>query len=148
MVIAAAISAYDSGIESILILERDKALGGILNQCIHNGFGLHTFHEELTGPEYAQRFEDQLFERGIEYKLNTMVTHISSEKVATAMNHEEGLFEIKAKGLTGKHPCGTMEAPYEGKEQPLGRAAPNAVWFCDRSDTVRPAQGRGSTGKM
>lgn len=53
-----------------------------------------------------------------------------------------------AKGLTGKHPCGTMEAPYEGKGQPLGRAAPNAVWFCDRSDTVRPAQGRGSTGKM
>ena len=97
--IAAAISAYDSGIESILILERDKALGGILNQCIHNGFGLHTFHEELTGPEYAQRFEDQLFERGIEYKLNTMVTHISSEKVVTAMNHEEGLFEIKAKAI-------------------------------------------------
>lgn len=97
--IAAAISAYDSGIESILILERDKALGGILNQCIHNGFGLHTFHEELTGPEYAQRFEDQLFEHGIEYKLNTMVTHISSEKVVTAMNHEEGLFEIKAKAI-------------------------------------------------
>ena len=97
--IAAAISAHDSGIESILILERDKALGGILNQCIHNGFGLHTFHEELTGPEYAQRFEDQLFERGIEYKLNTMVTHISSEKVVTAMNHEEGLFEIKAKAI-------------------------------------------------
>ena len=54
----------------------------------------------------------------------------------------------QAKGLTGKHTCGTMEAPYEGKEQPLGRAAPNAVCFCDRSDTVRPAQGRGSTGKM
>ena len=114
--IAAAISAHDSGVESILILERDKALGGILNQCIHNGFGLHTFHEELTGPEYAQRFEDQLFERGIEYKLNTMVTHISSEKVVTAMNHEEGLFEIKAKAIVlamgcRERPRGALNIP-------------------------------------
>ena len=75
--LAAAVAARDNGIESILILERDKELGGILNQCIHNGFGLHTFKEELTGPEYAARFEEQVYERKIEYKLNTMVMDIS-----------------------------------------------------------------------
>ena len=69
--LAAAVSAKRNGTDSILILERDKELGGILNQCIHNGFGLHTFQEELTGPEYAQRFIDQVVELGIEYRLNT-----------------------------------------------------------------------------
>ena len=97
--LAAAVSARDHGIESILIIERDKELGGILNQCIHNGFGLHTFKEELTGPEYASRFIDQVLERGIEYKLNTMVMDISDEKVVTAMNREDGLFEIQAKAV-------------------------------------------------
>ena len=66
--LAAAIAAKDNGIDSILIIERDRELGGILNQCIHNGFGLHTFKEELTGPEYASRFIAQVLERGIEYK--------------------------------------------------------------------------------
>ena len=97
--LAAAVSARDHGIESILIIERDKELGGILNQCIHNGFGLHTFKEELTGPEYAARFIYQVMERGIEYKLNTMVMNISAEKVVTAMNREDGMFEIKAKAI-------------------------------------------------
>ena len=97
--LAAAVSARDNGIESILILERDRELGGILNQCIHNGFGLHTFKEELTGPEYAARYEEQVFRRGIEYKLNTMVMDISHDKVVTAMNREEGLFEIQAKAV-------------------------------------------------
>ena len=97
--LAAAVSARDNGIESILILERDRELGGILNQCIHNGFGLHTFKEELTGPEYAARYEEQVFERNIEYKLNTMVMDISHDKVVTAMNREEGLFEIQAKAV-------------------------------------------------
>ena len=97
--LAAAVAARDNGIESILILERDKELGGILNQCIHNGFGLHTFKEELTGPEYAARYEEQVFRRGIEYKLNTMVMDISHDKVVTAMNREEGLFEIQAKAV-------------------------------------------------
>jgi NADPH-dependent 2,4-dienoyl-CoA reductase/sulfur reductase-like enzyme len=86
-------------VESILILERDKELGGILNQCIHNGFGLHTFREELTGPEYADRFAAQVKERGIPYKLNTMVMDISSGKVITAMNREDGMFEIQAKAV-------------------------------------------------
>ena len=97
--LAAAISAKKSGVDSILILERDRELGGILNQCIHNGFGLHTFKEELTGPEYAGRFIEQVKELDIEYKLNTMVMDISSQKIVTAMNREEGLFEIQAKAV-------------------------------------------------
>lgn len=97
--LAAAAAAKKNGIDSILILERDKELGGILNQCIHNGFGLHTFKEELTGPEYAQRFIDQVNVLGIEYFLNTMVMNISHEKVVTAMNRTDGLFEIQAKAI-------------------------------------------------
>ena len=97
--LAAAVSAKKSGVDSILILERDRELGGILNQCIHNGFGLHTFKEELTGPEYAACFIEQVKELNIEYKLNTMVMDISSQKIVTAMNREEGLFEIQAKAV-------------------------------------------------
>ena len=67
--LAAAVSARENGIEKVLILERDDELGGILNQCIHNGFGLHTFKEELTGPEYAERFIRRVNEMGIEYRL-------------------------------------------------------------------------------
>ncbi len=95
--LAAAAAARDAGEDSILILERDSRLGGILNQCIHNGFGLHTFEEELTGPEYAQRFIDMVEERKTDYKLNTMVLSISRDKVVTAMNREDGLFQVQAK---------------------------------------------------
>lgn len=94
--LAAAVAAKKNGIGKILILERDRELGGILNQCIHNGFGLHTFKEELTGPEYAARFVEQVLELDIEYKLNTMVMDISRDKVVTAMNREEGMFEVCA----------------------------------------------------
>ena len=94
--LAAASAAYDAGERSILILERDSMLGGILNQCIHNGFGLHTFKEELTGPEYAKRYEDQVAARGIACRLNTMVMDISPDKVVTAMNREDGMFTIQA----------------------------------------------------
>lgn len=97
--LAAAISAKKHGVEHILVLERDKELGGILNQCIHNGFGLHTFQEELTGPEYAGRFIEQLVEEKIEYKLNTMVLGITENKIVTAMNREEGMIEIQAKAV-------------------------------------------------
>ena len=101
--LAAAISARDCGIENILILERDKELGGILNQCIHNGFGLHTFKEELTGPEYAARFIGQVFTRNIPYLLNTMVLDISvfenGDKKVTAMNRTDGMFELCAKSV-------------------------------------------------
>ncbi len=97
--LAAAVSARENGIQRIVILERDKELGGILNQCIHNGFGLHTFQEELTGPEYAGRFIDQVRDWGIECRLNTMVMEISPGKVVTAMNRTDGLFEIQAKAI-------------------------------------------------
>jgi len=95
--LAAAIAAKENGVDDILILERDGEPGGILNQCIHNGFGLHTFKEELTGPEYAGRFIDKVKELEIPYKLHTMVLDINSEKLVTAMNKEEGLFQIQAK---------------------------------------------------
>ncbi len=96
---AAAVAAKKQGIDRILILERDRELGGILNQCIHNGFGLHTFQEELTGPEYADRFIGQVKSYNIEYKLNTMVMDVSRDKRVTAMNREEGMFEIQAKAI-------------------------------------------------
>lgn len=97
--LAAAIKAKEEGVDSILILERDKRLGGILNQCIHNGFGLHTFKEELTGPEYAQRFVDKVEEMKIPYKLNTMVIDINKDKIITAVNEEDGLLEVQAKSI-------------------------------------------------
>ena len=96
---SAAVAAYDAGLRNILILERDKSLGGILRQCIHNGFGLHRFKEELTGPEYAYRYEQQVLERNIPFKLNTMVLDITPSKVVTAMNGEDGMFTIEAKTI-------------------------------------------------
>lgn len=97
--LAAAVAAKENGIQKILILERDRELGGILNQCIHNGFGLHTFKEELTGPEYALRYIKKVQELDIEYRLNTMVADISPERVITALNREDGLLEIKAEAV-------------------------------------------------
>ena len=94
--LAAAVSARDAGVENLLILERDRELGGILNQCIHNGFGLHTFQEELTGPEYAARYIDQVRQRQIPCLLDTMVLEISPDRVVTAMNRTEGLFQLQA----------------------------------------------------
>ena len=96
---SAAISAYEAGVKDILILERDESLGGILKQCIHNGFGLHRFKEELTGPEYAYRYEQKVQELNIPYKLNTMVLDISENKVITATNSEDGIFQIQAKTI-------------------------------------------------
>ncbi|MEN6472371.1 MAG: FAD-dependent oxidoreductase [Clostridiaceae bacterium] len=97
--LAAAAAAYDEGARSILILERDRELGGILNQCIHNGFGLHTFKEELTGPEYAARYTAMVKGRGIEYRLNTMVLSITPEKRIRAVSAAYGLMEIEAKAV-------------------------------------------------
>ena len=97
--LAAAVSARKAGVDKILILERDHELGGILNQCIHNGFGLHTFKEELTGPEYAYRFIEQVLEEKIEYRLNTMVMDITEDRVVTAMSREDGLYQIQAKAV-------------------------------------------------
>ena len=97
--LAAAVSAYDAGNRNILIIERDDQLGGILNQCIHSGFGLHTFKEELTGPEYAERFIKQVKEREIPCVLGSMVLDISQEKVITYTSSTEGLVQVQAKAI-------------------------------------------------
>lgn len=96
---SAAVSAYENGIRDILILERDEKLGGILQQCIHCGFGLHKFKEELTGPEYAYKYEEKIYELNIPYKTNTMVLDVSEDKVITATNPKEGVFQIQAKAI-------------------------------------------------
>ena len=96
---SAALAAYENGIRDILILERDERLGGILQQCIHNGFGLHRFGEELTGPEYAWRYEERIRELGIPFKLNTMVLDITEDKEITATNPTDGIFTIQAKSI-------------------------------------------------
>lgn len=107
--LAAAASAYDAGIRNMLILEREPRLGGILNQCVHNGFGLHTFNEELTGPEYAQRYIDKVTTRGIPYYLSTTVISVSRDKIVTAVNAEKGVMSIKAKAVILA--CGCRERP-------------------------------------
>ncbi len=96
---AAALRARDCGIENIIILERAETLGGILEQCIHTGFGLHYFGEELSGPEYAARFIELVEEQKIEYKTDTMVTDISEDKIVTAVNKADGLLKIQAKAV-------------------------------------------------
>ena len=119
--LAAATAAYDEGIRDLVILEREENLGGILNQCIHNGFGLHTFKEELTGPEYAARYEQFVFERGIDYKLGSTVINVTADKVVTYVSEKEGLCKIAAKAtiLT----CGCRERPRGGINIAGARAA-------------------------
>lgn len=97
--LAAAVAAKQAGITDVLILERESYLGGILNQCIHNGFGLHTFKEELTGPEYAARYIQMAESENIPYQLNTMVLDINKDKEVTIINREEGLTTIKARAV-------------------------------------------------
>ena len=97
--LAAALACHEAGVTDILILERDRDLGGILQQCIHHGFGLHTFNEELTGPEYAQRYIDRLEAAGIEVKLDTMVLSVSRDKRVTAINTTDGLTTYEAKAV-------------------------------------------------
>ena len=114
--LAAAAAARKAGIQDILILERDNCLGGILNQCIHNGFGLHTFKEELTGPEYAARYIEMVEEEHIPYKLNTIVIDINRDKEVTLINREDGLTTIKAKAIVlamgcRERPRGALNIP-------------------------------------
>jgi len=97
--LAAAIEARNCGLKDIMIFERDSELGGILQQCIHNGFGLHFFHEELTGPEYAHRFIEQVEALEIEFKTDTIVLGITEDKLITAANSSEGLIQVKAKAI-------------------------------------------------
>lgn len=96
---AAALAAFEAGVEDLLIIERDLELGGILQQCIHNGFGLHHFKEELTGPEYAERFINLLEEKNVTVKLDTMVLSVSKDKIVTYLNSEEGQKSVKAKAV-------------------------------------------------
>lgn len=110
--LAAAKAAYDEGERDILILEREQNLGGILNQCIHNGFGLHTFKEELTGPEYAGRYVKEVVARGIEYKLGATVINVTKDKVITCVSEAEGLAKYKAKAIILA--CGCRERPRGG----------------------------------
>ena len=114
--LSAAVAARKAGVEDILILERDEQLGGILNQCIHNGFGLHTFQEELTGPEYAARFIAEVEEMRIPYLLSTMVVDISPEKKITCMNREQGMFVVEAEAIVlamgcRERPRGALNIP-------------------------------------
>ena len=102
---AAALQAKKEGVENILILEKEDRLGGILNQCIHNGFGLTEFKEELTGPEYLSRFAEQVKELGIEYKLDSLVLNISKSKVVTYSNAIDGVVEIEAKAIVFATGC-------------------------------------------
>ena len=113
---AAAISAKENGCENVLIIERGPMLGGILNQCIHNGFGLHTFHEELTGPEYAARYAERICALNIDYQLNTTVIRIDREKKVTAINAAEGLQILQPKAIIlamgcRERPRGTLNIP-------------------------------------
>jgi len=94
--LAAALGAREAGVENILILERESALGGILRQCVHNGFGLMIFGEELTGPEYAQRYVDKVNDAGIPYLCDTMVLDITQERIVTAISPKEGLLLFEA----------------------------------------------------
>ena len=103
--LAAALEAHNNGIEDILILEKEPCLGGILQQCIHNGFGLHTFKEQLAGPEYAQRFIDKVKATNIQYKLNSYVVSISKEKDVYYSNDEEGFTHIKGRSIVMATGC-------------------------------------------
>jgi NADPH-dependent 2,4-dienoyl-CoA reductase/sulfur reductase-like enzyme len=97
--LAAALSAYEKGVKNILLIERDKELGGILNQCIHDGFGLQLFKTRLTGPEYAGIFIDRIKKTNIDIRLNTMVTKVSDDLTVTAVNEDIGAYQIQAKAV-------------------------------------------------
>ena len=119
--LAAAVAAYDAGIRDLVILEREPTLGGILNQCIHNGFGLHTFKEELTGPEYAARFEQLVYQRNINYKLGSTVINVTADRVVTYVSEQEGLQKLQAKAIILT--CGCRERPRGAINIPGARAA-------------------------
>ncbi len=118
---AAALAAKKAGVDDLLILERDSVLGGILNQCIHNGFGLHTFKEELTGPEYAERYADMVRQQDIPYELDTMVLGVeklaeSDKKAVTVISAKRGVQTLYAKAVVlamgcRERPRGALNIP-------------------------------------
>lgn len=111
---AAALAAREAGAGKVVILERDARLGGILEQCIHNGFGLHRFHEELTGPEYAERYEQMVQAQGITCLCDTMVVDLTQDRRITAVNQADGYFQIEAKAVVLAMGC---------REKPRGALA-------------------------
>lgn len=128
--LAAAVSAYEQGCRNILILEREETLGGILRQCIHNGFGLHTFKEELTGPEYAQKYIDKVIANQIPYQCSTMVLEVTKDKQVTAVNRSNGLQHFQAKAIILAMGC---------RERPRGALAIPG-WRCSGIYTAGTAQ--------
>lgn len=128
--LAAAISAYESGCRNMLILEREETLGGILKQCIHNGFGLHTFHEELTGPEYAKRYIDRVLEYQIPYQCDTMVLEVTADRKVTAVSRAGGFEQFQAKAIILAMGC---------RERPRGALAIPG-WRCSGIYTAGTAQ--------
>ncbi len=128
--LAAAVSAYEQGCRDILILEREETLGGILRQCIHNGFGLHTFKEELTGPEYAQKYIDRVVDYQIPYQCSTMVIEVTQDKRVTAVNRSNGLQHFQAKAIILAMGC---------RERPRGALAIPG-WRCSGIYTAGTAQ--------
>ena len=140
--LAAAASAAEHGEKDLLILERDRELGGILNQCIHNGFGLHTFQEELTGPEYAARYIEKVRQLGIPCLTDTMVLDISPEKVVTAVSPSEGLFQIQAEAVD---PGDGMQGASEGRAESSG--LPPGGNFYRRNGAAPGQRGRPDAGR-
>jgi len=136
--LAAAAAAYDSGVRDIVVLERDQELGGILNQCIHNGFGLHTFKEELTGPEYAARFADKVRERQIACRLDTMVLELNENRVITAVSPRDGLYQIQADAVILAMGC--RERPRGALNIPGYR--PAGVWSAGTAQRLVNLEGR------
>lgn len=128
--LAAAVSAYEAGCRDMLILEREDNLGGILKQCIHNGFGLHTFKEELTGPEYAQRYINKVLEYGIPFRCGTMVIDVTHDKKVTCVSRTAGLEVIEAKAIILSMGC---------RERPRG-ALGIPGWRCAGIYTAGTAQ--------
>ena len=137
--LAAAYSAAQNGVKNILILERDQVTGGILNQCIHNGFGLHYFKEELTGPEYAQRFEEMVEQTSAAVMTDTMVLGITPDKRIYALNPKEGYFTIEAKAIVLAMGCrsapegrflfrATVRQGYSLREPPSDISIWRVIW--------------------
>ncbi len=136
--LAAALAAREAGVEDLVILERDRELGGILNQCIHNGFGLHTFQEELTGPEYAGRFIDRVNAAQIPYRLDTMVLDLSADRIVTAVSPRDGLYQIRAGAVILAMGC---------RERPRGALnisgfRPAGVWSAGTAQRLVNLEGR------
>ena len=133
--LAAAVEANKNGAEKVLVIERDQELGGILNQCIHNGFGLHYFKEELTGPEYAGKFIDMLAETNIEVMLDTMVLDVDeNEKCVHAMNKKNGYMKLEAKAIVLNMGCrertrGAIAIPGDRPARIHGRKESSDSWF-------------------